>query len=112
ADGLAASAGSPYGDESGDLRITWDGVVRDDRALLGPLSAMSAYGEPSVTATGVGQSQTNHPVAVAHGATSPAVLWYHDGALAALGADPDADGVWLSAATADALGLQVGDPVR
>jgi hypothetical protein len=95
-DGLAAGAGSPFGDESGDLRITWDGVVADDTAITDPLSAMPAYGAPTLTATGVGQSVTKKPVAAANATTSPAVLWYHDGALAALGADPDAEGVWLS----------------
>lgn len=111
ADGLAAGAGGPYGDRSGDLRVTWDGVVRDSSPITGELAAIPAYGDPVVTAVGVGQSQTNHPIAVANGASSPAVLWYHDGALEALGAD-DEEGVWLPAATADALGLEVGDPVK
>lgn len=110
-DGLAPGAGGPYGDQSGDLRITWDGVVEDIAPIVDPLAAMPAYGAPVVTAVGVGQSQTNKPVAAANGATSPAVLWYHDGALPALGATDD-EGVWLSTATAGALGIGVGDPVK
>ncbi len=112
ADGLSAGAGGPYGDQSGDLRVTWDGVVRDIEPMLDPLSAMPAYGEPTVTAVGVGQSQANHPIAIVDGVTSPAVLWYHDGALAALGGDDDEPGVWLPTATADALHLQVGDELK
>lgn len=111
-DGLSAGAGGPYGDQSGDLRVTWDGVVSDLDPFLEPLSAMPSYGEPTVTAVGVGQSQTNHPIAFADGQSSPAVLWYHDGALAALGAADDDPGVWLPAATADALHLQVGDELK
>ncbi|GAA1142334.1 hypothetical protein GCM10009606_22460 [Nocardioides aquiterrae] len=111
ADGLAAVAGGPYGDGSGDLRVTWDGVVGDIDPLLDPLAALPAYGDPVVTALGVGHSQADTPVAVANGRSAPAVMWYHDGALAALGAD-DAEGVWLPSATADALGLRVGDPLR
>ncbi|MEP9363984.1 hypothetical protein ABLE68_13530 [Nocardioides sp. CN2-186] len=111
-DGLAAGAAGPYGDQSGDLRVTWDGVVSDIDPFLDPLSAMPSYGEPTVTATGVGQSQTNHPVARADGTSSPAVLWYHDGALAALGAADDDPGVWLPTATADELHLKIGDELK
>ncbi|MGY2702191.1 hypothetical protein [Nocardioides sp. HB32] len=112
ADGLRASAGGPFGDQSGDLRVTWDGVVQDLDPLLDPLAALPAYGDPTVTALGVGQSQSTKPVAVANGATAPAVLWYHDGAIPALGGDDDTDGVWLSSDTAAALGLRVGDPLK
>ena len=111
ADGLEPGAGGPYGDGSGDLRVTWDGVVHDISPIVDELAALPGYGDPVVTALGVGQSQTNKPVAAANGRTAPAVMWYHDGALAALGARDDT-GVWLSDATAEALGLQVGDPVK
>jgi hypothetical protein len=111
-EGLAAGSGSPYGDESGDLRVTWDGVVRDERVVLDPLAAMPAYGAPTLTATGVGQTFSRRPIAVANGASTRAVLWYHDGAVEALGAGPDEEGVWLSTEAARSLGLTPGDAVR
>lgn len=113
ADGLAATVGNPYGNDSGDLRITWDAPLGNDAeaAVLARLSAMPAYGDPTLTAAGTAQSLSKKAVAVANGRESRAVLWYHDGATAALGGGPVTDGVWLSTATADELGLEVGDPV-
>lgn len=112
--GLAAGAGARYGDESGDLRVTWDAVVRPAgvRDLLDELDSMPSYGAPVLTATDTSPSTSRSAVAVANGRTVTAALWYHDGAVAALGGDPGADGVWLPRDLADRLGLEVGDPVK
>ncbi|HYF74282.1 MAG TPA: hypothetical protein VD864_15740, partial [Nocardioides sp.] len=109
ADGLATSIGNPYGDGSGDLRVTWDAPLSNDAEseVLGRLSAIASYGEPTLSAAGTAQSLSKRAVAVANGREARAVLWYHDGATAALGGRVSADSVWLSTDTARALGLQV-----
>jgi hypothetical protein len=111
---LDAAAGSPYGSESADLRVTWDGVLNPDGyALLEDrMSAIAAYGDPVVTATGVGQNRTRRSVVRVGGAELPSVLWYRDGVIAALGGDEDAEGVWLSEDVAAGLGVGTGDEVE
>ncbi|WP_395656935.1 hypothetical protein [Nocardioides sp.] len=113
-DGLTATAGNPYGKESGDLRVTWDAPLsnRAEAAVLDRLAAIPAYGEPTLTASGTAQSLSKHGVAVAGDRQAPAVVWYRDGAVEALGGEPVTDGVWLTSATARELGLEVGDPFR
>lgn len=112
--GLAANAGARYGDESGDLRVTWDALVRPAgvRDVLDELAAIPSYADPVLTATDTTPSLSSKAVAAANGATTAAALWTHDGAIEALGGDPDADGVWLPSDAADELRLQVGDPVK
>lgn len=112
--GLHASAGNPYGPESADLRVTWDAVVDPmvEPLILDRLRSLPSYDDPDVTASGTRQSRTNRAVAVANGVKEQSVLWYHDGVIEALGGDPEEDGVWLSREVADALGLEVGDPLR
>lgn len=112
--GLQASAGNPYGEESADLRVVWDNVVDPsvEPILLDRLRALPAYDDPDVTASGTRQSRTLRAVAVANGVQEQSVIWYHDGVIEALGGDPDEEGVWLAEEVADALGLEVGDPVR
>ncbi|MBZ5737528.1 hypothetical protein [Nocardioides mangrovi] len=112
--GLAAGDGTRYGEGSGDLRVTWDAVIDRDGAddLLDALAAMPSYGDPVLTAADTSLSISLKAVAVANGATSTAAMWYHDGAIEALGGDPDADGVWLPTEVADELGLEVGDKVK
>ena len=114
ADGLEATAGNPYGDESGDLRITWDAPLgnRAEAALRNRLSRMPSYGEPTLSAASTAQSLSSRAVADANGRQAPALLWYRDGAVEALGGEPTRDGVWLSSATAADLGLEVGDAFR
>jgi hypothetical protein len=114
ADGLHEAAGVPYGPDSADLRVTWDGVVppEGEELLVGRMNALTGYGPPSVGASGVGQNRTRKAVVTAGDAVEPSALWYHDGAIAALGGDEDVPGVWLQADIAQRLGLEVGDPVR
>ena len=124
ADGLAATAGNPYGDTSGDLRVTWDATLsnRAEAQVLERLAAMPSYGRATLSAASTAQGLSEKAVAVANGRRAPAALWYHDGAVPLLAADrasgsdpeidPDADGVWLSVDTARELGLEVGDPFR
>jgi hypothetical protein len=114
ADGLRASAGAAYGPDSADLRVTWNAVLPDDgeRYVLDRLDALEAYGAPSLGAAGTAGSRTRRPVVAAGDRQEPSELWYHDGAVEALGGDPDADGVWLAADVARRLGVSVGDQVR
>ena len=114
-DGLAATAGSGYGKGgSGDLRVTWTAPLsnRAEADVLDRLSALTAYDDPTLTAAGTAQGISKRAVAMADGREAPAVLWYHDGAVADLGGKPVADGVWLSSTTAADLGLTVGDTFR
>lgn len=113
---LRATAGMPYGPDSGDLRVTWDGVLPaevetevDDR-----LAGLPGYGDPVLGATGVGQSRTRvAAVATEDRQTwAPSALWYRDGAITALGGDEDARGVWLAEDVAAELDLEPGDPMR
>ncbi|WP_395692975.1 hypothetical protein [Nocardioides sp.] len=114
ADGLAATAGTPYGQDSGDLRVTWDATLADtaEEGVLARLAGLPSYGDPVLTGAGTAQSVSKRAVAVANGRESRAVLWTHDGAVAALGGDPASDGVWLSADAARDLGIGVGDRFR
>ncbi|MDF1602940.1 hypothetical protein [Nocardioides sp. YIM 152315] len=114
AEGLRAVAGAPYGPESADLRATWDGVLLadGDALLMDRLDALRGYGAPVVTASGVAQNRTRRAVVQADGRTRPSEIWYRDGAVAALGGDEDADGVWLAADVAGDLGLEPGDRLR
>ena len=119
ADGLADAAGVPYGDDSGDLRVTWDAVVpaQGEALLVGRMDALTGYGAPSIGASSIGQNRTRKAVvtagaAVESSAVEPSALWYHDGAIAALGGDEDTPGVWLAADIAQRLGLEVGDQLR
>jgi hypothetical protein len=113
--GLRAAQDAPYGPQSADLRVTWDSTL-DERGfhdVLGQLSSLTAYGEPVVTAAGVGQRGLARAIVQSGGLEQPAVLWYHDGAVPAIAGGADAPpGIWLSRATADGLRLKVGDPVR
>ena len=111
---LGAAAGAPYGPESADLRVTWDAVLLEDGNdyLMSRLGSIEGYGEPVVTGAGVAQNRTRRAIARADGRDEPSELWYHDGAVAALGGDEDADGVWLAEDVAARLGVQAGDPVR
>lgn len=113
-DALEASSGAPYGPDSGDLRVTWDAVLTPDveELVREPLEALTGYGGPVLGATGVSQSRTTTAVAVANGRQAESELWYHDGAVTALGGDEGASGVWLATDVAADLGLEVGDPLR
>jgi len=110
---LTAAAGAPYGPESADLRVTWDAVLDEDGndLVMSRLEAIEGYGSPVVTAAGTAQNRTRRAVARANGREEPSELWYHDGAVAALGGDEDADGVWLAQDVADRLGVAPGDRV-
>jgi hypothetical protein len=114
ADGLETAAGVPYGADSGDLRVTWDAVVptQGEELLVGRMEALTGYGPPSIGASSVGQNRTRKAVVTAGGGVEASALWYHDGAIAAIGGDEDAPGVWLAADIARRLGLEVGDPLR
>lgn len=111
---LEAAAGAPYGSESADLRVTWDAVLMEDGndLLMSRLDGLEGYGDPVVTGAGVAQNRTRRAVALAHGRDESSELWYHDGAVAAIGGDEDADGVWLAQDVATRLGVVPGDPVR
>ncbi len=111
--GLGAVAGNDYGDSSGDLRVTWDSSLPavSQAGVLTRLSALPSYGEPALGGTGVGQNRNKRAVAAVGSQMAPSSLWFHDGAIEALGGDPDGDGVWLDATVADELGLKTGDPV-
>lgn len=116
--GLRATEGNPYGPESADARVIWNGVLPADAEaeVVERLDALPSYSTPTLGASGVGQSRTQRAVAFAGDRLEPSVLWTHDGVLEALaaegGADPDAEGVWLRTDIAEALGLEVGDPFR
>jgi hypothetical protein len=114
ADALAASSGTPYGPSSGDVRITWDQILTPEAEAVvrERLDALTGYGDAVVTGSGVAQSRTLSALAVANGRQAESELWYHDGAITALGGDEDAPGVWLAQDVADELGVEVGDPVR
>ncbi len=114
ADGVQAAAGERYGPYSGDLRVSWDAVLpaESEAELMERLDAMTGWGPPSLGGAGVANSRTLKAVAMANGRAEPSVLWYHDGAVEALGGDPDARGVWLAAEVAERLGLEVGDQFR
>lgn len=115
---LDATAGNPYGPDSGDLRVTWDAVLTPeaDAGVLDRLDGLTAYGPPVLGAAGAAQTPTVQPVAVAGGGQEASVLWYRDGAVETLvddlGGDADADGVWLASDVADRLGVAVGDRLR
>ena len=113
--GLSRASGLPYGGDSADLRVTWTPMVdaRSSRVVQQALDDLPVYGDPVVTATGIGQNGVAKALAVNGTRTSPAVLWYRDGALPAVaGGAASPPGVWLPAATARELGLEVGDNVR
>ena len=114
ADGLQAAAGERYGPYSGDLRVSWDAVLpaEPEAKLMERVEALTGWGSPTVGAAGVGNSRTLKALATANGRAEPSVLWYHDGAIEALGGDRDGRGVWLAADVAERLGLEVGDQFR
>ncbi|WP_345520107.1 hypothetical protein [Nocardioides conyzicola] len=114
ADGLRSAAGEPFGPDSGDLRVSWNGVIpaEGEQILDARMGALTGYGPPSLGASGAGQSRTRKAVAKVGAAVEPAALWYHDGAITALGGDEDAPGVWLEEGAARRLGLEVGDELR
>lgn len=114
AEGTEAAAGAAYGNDSPDLRVIWDAVLppKSEALLQERIAALPGYADPTLGAAGVGQSRTRQAVVRANGRTAPAELWYHDGAVAALGGDEADGGVWLPADTAGELGLEVGDRLR
>lgn len=113
---LDSAEGLPYGPDSADLRVTWNGVLPSDAEaeVRARLSAIPGYGEPVLHASGVGQSRTRvAAVATEDRRTwAPSELWHREGAVAALGGDEDARGVWLAEDVAARLGLEPGDPMR
>lgn len=111
--GLRATVGERIGD-TGDLRVSWDAVLPDggEQLLLDEVGQVPGYGPPELGGVAVGQDWRTQARAVAGGAHVPAVLWFHDGAVAALGGDEDAPGIWLAEDAAASLGLVPGDPVR
>jgi hypothetical protein len=112
-DRLEVARSAPFGAETGDLRVTWDAVLKpaSEQVLLDRLATLTGYDTPTVGASGVAQSHTLKSLVRAGGVTDEGVLWYHDGAVEALGGDPDADGIWLPVKVADRLGIEVGDRV-
>lgn len=114
ADGLANAEGAPYGQDSADLRVTWDAriVAGGEQLLMERLDALPAYGPPVLGAAGIAHSRTLRSTVQSGGQSEEAVLWYRDGAVEALGGDEDAEGVWLPADIAARLGLEVGDRLR
>ena len=115
ADGLQAAADERYGPDSGDLRVSWDAVLPADSEaqLMERIEALTGWGTPALGAAGVAQSHTRKSVAIADGRTEPSVLWYHDGAIEAIGGDADADGRLAGRPTSpQRLGLEVGDQFR
>jgi hypothetical protein len=114
ADGLRTASGLPYGPDSGDLRVLWDAVLppQGEQLLVDRMEALTGYGAPSIGAASAGQNRTRKAVAAVGDRVEASALWYHDGAIAAVGGDEDAPGVWLAAEVARRLGLEVGDPLR
>lgn len=114
ADGIQAGQGLRYGEDSGDLRVTWGATLPagPEELLLARIDEITGYSTPIVTGSGTGQSHTRRAVVAANGTLESSVLWYRDGAIEALGGDEDADGIWLAEDVAQRLGLQVGDTLR
>lgn len=116
AEALAAAEGAPYGPDSADLRATWDGVLpaEVENEVLERLAALPGYGDPVLGGAGAAQSRTLLAVAATEDVArqAPSALWYRDGAVAALGGDEDAPGVWLAEDVAAQLGLEPGDPMK
>lgn len=113
-DRLDTARGAPFGPESGDLRVTWDAVLppASEQVLMDRLNTLEGFSAPTVGAAGVGQSHTRKSLVRAGEVVDEGVLWYHDGAVEALGGDEDAEGIWLPEEIAGRLGIEVGDRVR
>lgn len=112
-DGIDAGAAARYGPDSPNFRVTWDQVLAEDSTdlILGRLDEMTGYSTPTLGASGVAQSRTRRAVVKYDGRVESSELWYHEGAIEALGGDENADGVWLAEDVAQRLGLEVGDSI-
>ena len=99
---------------SANLRVTWDAVLppASERFVRRQLAALPVYGPPVVTGIGSAESRGSTPFVAAGAAVQPSALYYRDGAVERLGGTAGSRGVWLATDVADALGVQVGDPVR
>ena len=97
-----------------DLRAAWSGRLTEQGTtdLRAGLDGLPGFGPAEVTSFGNGPSRSTEPVLLAGERSAGATLWARDGALEALGADPDEPGVWVPASVAEALGVGTGDTVR
>ena len=103
--GLAQVEQDAFTGASANLRVTWNAVLRQ-------LATLPVYGPPVVTGIGSAESRGSTPFVVSGAVVQPSALYYRDGAVERLGGTAGSRGVWLASDVADALGVQVGDPVR
>ena len=112
--GLAQVEQDAFTGASANLRVTWDAVLppASERFVRRQLAALPVYGPPVVTGIGSAESRGSTPFVASGAAVQPSALYYRDGAVERLGGSAGSRGIWLATDVADALGVQVGDPVR
>jgi hypothetical protein len=112
--GLAAVDEDAFASTSADVRATWDGVLptASEQVVRQALGRLPSYRRPVVSAQGLAGRRGSTPSVIVPGQEPQAsVLYYRDGAVAALGGTPGTRGIWLAAEVADALGVSTGDQV-
>jgi hypothetical protein len=112
--GLAAVADDAFTSTTADLRVTWRGVLPEyaEDEILRRVHRVPAYRQPTIFAQGMALNGGLHPIVEANGVVEPSTLYYREGALAKIGGDDAAGGIWLDKDVAAALHLQVGDPLQ
>lgn len=112
--GLAQVEQDAFTGASANLRVTWNAVLppASERFVRRQLAALPVYGPPVVTGIGSAESRGSTPFVASGAVVQPSALYYRDGAVERLGGTAGSRGVWLASDVADALGVQVGDPVR